>query len=167
MIYLIVNRKENICKIGYSNNPKKRLNELQVGNSNELQLLKTIEGNQQQEAILHSLFFDFNLRGEWFIYSNEIKKYFNIEDYVYVNKNLSILLSKCRGSELKIFIASSKHLIPYTSTFKLDIKTRKQILEDCNITNSTLNICISKLTRKNVLIKKENYYTWSGEFIIN
>lgn len=53
----------NLYKIGHSNNPKKRLSQLRVGNPN-CELITFGKGISEKE--LHILYSDFRTRGEWF-----------------------------------------------------------------------------------------------------
>ena len=79
MIYLIVSVDHGFCKIGYSKNPEKRLLEIQTGNPYRLSLLSVIEGDVSTERELHKRFVDLRVGGEWFLLSDEIKKFFGIE----------------------------------------------------------------------------------------
>lgn len=53
-------------KIGYSNDPRARLSQLQIGNPNELRLIAAIPGNEEVEAAFHRVFGRQRIRGEWF-----------------------------------------------------------------------------------------------------
>lgn len=61
-----IREKEGRVKIGVSREPKKRLRELQVGNSQELELLGTRLGTWEDEQKIHKLFSAHHIRGEWF-----------------------------------------------------------------------------------------------------
>ena len=66
MVYLITDRKNNKCKIGYSGAPEKRLLQLQTGNPFQLSLEKTIPGTIEEEFRIHKIFEFYRLEGEWF-----------------------------------------------------------------------------------------------------
>jgi hypothetical protein len=70
MIYLIYNTENKAVKIGYSNNPQKRLVSLQTSNSSKLMLIHTEEGDIIKEKLIHYELNDARLSGEWFIYDN-------------------------------------------------------------------------------------------------
>jgi len=53
-------------KIGISFNPNYRLKVLQIGSSRELYLLASFPGGEKEETILHGLFREKHVRGEWF-----------------------------------------------------------------------------------------------------
>lgn len=53
-------------KIGVSRKPRKRLQELQVGNSKELKILGIRRGLRRDEQKIHHLFSAQKIRGEWF-----------------------------------------------------------------------------------------------------
>jgi hypothetical protein len=55
-------------KIGYGD-PEKRLAGCQVGNHLELRIIRVFEGGADEEAMLHELFADLWLRGEWHNFS--------------------------------------------------------------------------------------------------
>ena len=59
-------------KIGYSQDPSKRLKDLQTANSNELGLVATIDyGTEQTEKEIHSYFFTKHIHGEWYDITTE------------------------------------------------------------------------------------------------
>jgi len=88
MIYLIVCYKTNTCKIGCSDSPEVRLIEIQIGNPFLLELLTTIEGTVTDEKIIHSLFKEYRLSGEWFRYCDEIRSFFKVENLNIENEEL-------------------------------------------------------------------------------
>ena len=71
-IYFIEEGLDGKIKIGYSTNPSERLKTLQTSNPRTLRLLITIEGNEQDEKILHTKFSKYRLQGEWFEPNEEI-----------------------------------------------------------------------------------------------
>jgi len=77
-VYLIHNKEKNILKIGFSKNPKARLKQLQIATSEELELLTYKDGTYDDEKSYHEKYVDKNIRGEWFEYSDEILKDFNL-----------------------------------------------------------------------------------------
>lgn len=77
MIYLIICEETQTCKIGFSNNPEKRLKSLQTSNPYKLILASVLEESETNtEKILHSKFKDFRVSGEWFNYNKDILDYF-------------------------------------------------------------------------------------------
>lgn len=76
-IYLIKDEINNTLKIGFSKNPKSRLNQLQIATSNKLNLLYTIKNQtQEDEKSLHDYFSCLKINSEWFVNDNSIIKYF-------------------------------------------------------------------------------------------
>jgi len=68
-VYVIYNRKFKMTKIGFSNNPKRRLETLQTACGCELQLYycsKQIYNYAEVESNMHSLYSDKRGLGEWF-----------------------------------------------------------------------------------------------------
>lgn len=76
MVYLITDG--NNVKIGYSNDTKKRLKNLQTSNPYKLKLLLNIkDGDMELESFLHYKFSKLRIRnnGEWFKYDASIQKF--------------------------------------------------------------------------------------------
>ena len=67
-VYLIRSLEEGYFKIGVSKNPKKRLKQLQTGNSSELELLGeySSEYAHKIEKTLHNMHTHSKKEGEWF-----------------------------------------------------------------------------------------------------
>lgn len=70
-VYFIRSGKKGDIKIGKSNNPEKRMAELQTGNPKKLRLIASIHCKSEQEAFslekkIHQLFRKRRLHGEWF-----------------------------------------------------------------------------------------------------
>lgn len=66
MIYFIQNEATQAIKIGFSDNPVKRLASLQTGSAEQLVMIATMPGGFTEERILHERFEEFRLFGEWF-----------------------------------------------------------------------------------------------------
>ena len=67
-VYLIQSLEEGYYKIGISKNPKKRVKQLQTGNSSELKLINSYpsEYANKIEKTLHNLLSYCKKEGEWF-----------------------------------------------------------------------------------------------------
>ncbi len=65
-VYLIGSTDSPLVKIGWSDNPKRQLRDLQSGSPVLLQLLAVFEDGQLMEAELHRRFADKRMHGEWF-----------------------------------------------------------------------------------------------------
>lgn len=156
MIYLIVNRKEKFCKIGYSNNPEARLMQIQTGNPYPLELVKVIEGDISKEKEIHLKFKHLALQGEWFNYTKEIKDYFKVNNEhgrLFI-ENLDMLYD-CQGSEISIFLTCLGLLQYETNLITMD---RKLIAKNSGTTLNTTNTAISKLVKKQIILKEGNNY---------
>jgi hypothetical protein len=75
VIYFIQAEESKRIKIGYTNETaysarknvaKRRLNVLQVGSPEVLDLLSSIDGTQEDEQELHAQFAPYRIHGEWF-----------------------------------------------------------------------------------------------------
>ena len=85
MIYFIQNTETKHIKIGYSDNIRSRLSDLQTSSPHELSILTICEGGIEVEKELHDKFNNYYVRGEWFNPSEELISYIN-EFPPYVNK---------------------------------------------------------------------------------
>lgn len=76
MIYFLKERCSDYqIKIGYTNNIRKRLQDLQSGNPRKLEVMAIIEGDCDFERVLHNHFREYKTTGEWFKPSKSILKY--------------------------------------------------------------------------------------------
>ncbi len=82
MIYFI--RSNKAVKIGYSDNPYRRLADLQVSNSEDLTVLLVITGGRIKEQELHRQFKEQRIRGEWFKFESNIQSY--IDDNIHKDR---------------------------------------------------------------------------------
>lgn len=71
LVYFIQDRKR--VKIGYSNNPKARMQDITTHTT--LRLLGTEPGGQKREAELHKKFAHLRIKGEWFYLKPELLDY--------------------------------------------------------------------------------------------
>ncbi len=62
-------------KIGKANNPRSRLSGLQTSHHKPLYILALMPGNEGLERTLHSRFYNFRIRGEWFKDCEEIRTF--------------------------------------------------------------------------------------------
>ncbi len=66
-VYFIQADENGPIKIGFtSDDPKRRLNQLQTGNASTLKLLGAIRGNSTRERQFHTELAEWRLQGEWF-----------------------------------------------------------------------------------------------------
>ncbi len=73
MVYFI--KANDKLKIGYANDPTKRIINMQVTNPYKLEVLLIIDGAYDLEKDLHKRFRESRLIGEWFELTDEIKEY--------------------------------------------------------------------------------------------
>ena len=72
------------------------------------------------------------------------------------------ILGKCSGAEQSTILCSLKYLEYNTNVLYINALRRKEICECSNITINTLNSSISRLVKKNILLKKS-----SGTYLLN
>lgn len=76
-IYVFGNFKKEICKIGYSTNPLKRLNSIQTGCPFKLEIILILRGDRKIEKNLHKKYKKYKTNGEWFSFSGELRNSIN------------------------------------------------------------------------------------------
>ena len=75
-IYVILDPLQFAIKVGFSNDPIKRLATLQTAHSrSELKLLNIFEGGLEEETLIHLELYKHRLKGEWFDFNQEVKDY--------------------------------------------------------------------------------------------
>jgi len=72
MVYLIGNRRDNLIKIGISQDVRQRLRALQTTHKTPLEILATKQGSFDTEKELHRKFSQFRRHGEWFTWDDSI-----------------------------------------------------------------------------------------------
>ena len=67
-VYLIQSQEDGYYKIGVSKHPKKRVKQLQTGNSSELKLIESYQSEyaNKKERTLHNQLTHCKKEGEWF-----------------------------------------------------------------------------------------------------
>lgn len=76
-IYFLQNPADRTIKIGYSKSPDVRIQALQTGSSQELQLLGLMNGDKTKERSIHRRFAAHNIGGEWFKPAEELVDFIN------------------------------------------------------------------------------------------
>lgn len=155
MVYLIVNDKEYVCKIGYSENPKMRLISLQTGCPYPLRLVRTIEGDIKKEKEIHQMFEDYRMEGEWFQYNRNIKEFFKIEleePVVFYN----IALPYISHAEHRLLVTLSKYVEYNTNEFYLNVKRKEELVEITGLKYNTISQGLTRLVKKNLLLRVSN-----------
>ena len=82
MIYYIYDQANNAVKIGYAKSKEHvwhRYENLQVGNVTPFVMLHYEEGSQKDEASKHKQFSKLRIRGEWFLFIDELRDYLQLE----------------------------------------------------------------------------------------
>jgi hypothetical protein len=65
-VYFVQGVDGGPIKIGWTQNPEQRLEQLQAATHEELRLLDYVLGDRRVERALHDLLSDYRVRGEWF-----------------------------------------------------------------------------------------------------
>jgi len=80
-VYIIGNLEYKTCKIGYSENPNKRVKDLQTGCPFLLTILASFPGNVPIEKQIHRKYAHLHLIGEWFTIDEVLLKVIQENDY--------------------------------------------------------------------------------------
>lgn len=164
MIYLIKCSKTKSCKIGFTNKePLKRLGALQTGNPYELELITTINGEQDLEKELHLKFNHLKLKGEWFQYNQEIKDYFKVDDYTQVYDNMIFLSKNLTATEIRLCLLFTK-LSSEQNVFNTNDLFFKKCKKELSLEFSkvTFYSAINKLEKEKILVKLQK-----GQYQVN
>ena len=91
-VYLIQSKDSGLYKIGISNTPKRRLDELQTGNGEQLNIIHSFETEYPTllETALHNMYSHVSKRGEWFYFNLEIESNF-LKECKILNDNIIFL----------------------------------------------------------------------------
>ena len=71
-VYFLYAKKARRIKIGYSNNPKRRICSIQTASPENLILLAVLGGKRELEQAIHSHFHYLRDKGEWFRAEDEL-----------------------------------------------------------------------------------------------
>ena len=70
--YIIYSHQNKAVKIGYASDLASRISALQISTPEKLSLIFAFEGGKETEKTLHTLLHKYRLRGEWFVYNEEV-----------------------------------------------------------------------------------------------
>ena len=173
MIYLIKCDTTNSCKIGYSDNPLKRLGTLQTGNPYPLELISTIEGDLLKEKELHQRFSHLKLQGEWFDYSDEVKEFFEINENGFITFNqpvMKFLKEVLPAQEIgRIYNMSSliqtnwNLLVNDSADLPFDDKS---LSEEIALSRNKYHDFMQKMYKLSIVYKLKGYYNGSERTLI-
>jgi hypothetical protein len=72
--YFIIDSEQKYLKIGVPRDPESRLEQLRIACPLELTLLVCIKGGRQTERYLKSALAKFIIRGEWYVFNDEVQE---------------------------------------------------------------------------------------------
>lgn len=98
MIYFIHDPKTDQVKIGYSDNPDRRLKQFQTANGSPLVMLAVIPGLITEERRLHDQFSEYREKGEWFRYEGSLEVYIDSLFDIDIDKIASFNFGDCSDS---------------------------------------------------------------------
>jgi len=122
MIYFIQAGENGPIKIGQSDNPQERLNQLQTANPYKLKLLWIYCGDSYSEAEIHKMFLQELIRGEWFHPSDSLFTF--IRDEL---NNLHGLEFKNTKTRIDIYESFPGQIMIEGNKFFLNIESDKTV----------------------------------------
>jgi len=131
MIYFI--EHDGMVKIGYSSRPNKRLQSLKTSNPGELIMRLIIEGTIEDEKKYHHMFKEYYHRGEWYLFSDEIKKFINDNEKIDLRYDFGLINNyaeiKCQTGRLRnlfgLTLAKMGSLLNMTAQSIKETETRE------------------------------------------
>lgn len=140
MIYFL--KANNKVKIGYADDPSKRIPSIQTSSPYELEVLLIIEGNFDKESELHKRFQKHRTSGEWFDLEGPIQ--------AFIKKNLEFDRKYEFGFIIEDF-AGNEQILSLRKRHKL---TLKALAEKLNITSPSLKEIQDREKTGSLTIKK-------------
>jgi len=156
MIYLIKCDKTNTCKIGYASNPENRLSQLQVGNPFSLEIVSIIDGDIPLEKELHKKFDKYRLKGEWFEYCDDIKNFFDVDEFMRVHPELIKLFKIMDKAEVRLYA----YLLKYVNGELFSIKKvlNDGVTNEINLKERTIYTAFKDLYSRGLILKDDYVY---------
>lgn len=74
-LYFLANLRAESVKVGYTNNLKKRVDVLQTGNHDRLEVVGYFSAPRQVEKVIHSIFKESQIVNEWFEYDAKLDSF--------------------------------------------------------------------------------------------
>jgi len=140
MIYFL--KANDKVKIGYADDPSKRIPEIQTSNPFELEVLLIIDGNYDKESELHKRFEKHRTSGEWFELEEPIQSF--------IKENLELDRKYEFGFIIEDF-AGNEQVLRLRKRHNL---TLKALAEKLNITSPSLKEIQDREKTGSLTIKK-------------
>lgn len=189
MIYLIGNKEEKVCKIGYTRNLEtlgKRLSSLRTGNHLKLEIFEIREGTRHLEKAIHFVLSEYRLEGEWFLFNEMVKnKFKSIKAKVKVsrskNSNVDITPMKLKYSFWKTIMCRDlmksdlellSYIMPrYTNSkpFNINEYLKKETSKLTGRSPISYNTCTKRLINSGIVLpvnKGSRTYIINPEFTL-
>lgn len=140
MIYFL--KANDKVKIGYADDPSKRIPEIQTSNPFELEVFLIIDGNYDKESELHKRFQKHRTSGEWFELEEPIQSF--------IKENLELDRKYEFGFIIEDF-AGNEQILRIRKRYKLSLKA---LAEKLNITSPSLKEIQDREKTGSLTIKK-------------
>lgn len=176
MIYIIYSRQLDAIKVGYSKHPEKRLSDLQVSNSTDLEIIHIEKGDIPKEKFIHSKLLKHKIRGEWFKFNKECRNELSVylDEYIDIDMK-GFLLSKTFLLTLEKWNLTISHLqmvgflinnFKEGEVFTIDKELKEKLAIKNHKSPTTYNNVTRKLLDEGIIIKKgTKKYKLNNKFI--
>jgi hypothetical protein len=132
-IYAILNKGDNVVKIGFSNDPYRRLGQIQTNTIHPLELLLTFKGDCTVEKAIHEKLKEYRISGEWFRYTPQL--------FSVLSDFMAIQFNAARPTAPRNTITSSERVIAGYKEFTEDlIQERNHLIDVVKETKDDLEI---------------------------
>ena len=134
MIYFIGNKEANICKIGYSKRPYRRIETLRWQVPFKLDIFDIIEGDVHKEKMFHDKYHKWTIKGEWFELDKVEELGFGLDIETIYIKDFLIIKNKVTGYyHLGTLISSINRVRVYENLSQLQFsvwaKSNKEFID--------------------------------------
>jgi hypothetical protein len=141
MIYFL--KANEKVKIGYADDPSKRIPAIQTSSPYELEVLLIIDGNYNKEHELHKKFQNYRTSGEWFEYEETLKTFIK-ENFEFDRKyEFGFSIEDFAGNEQVLRLRKQHNLTLQALGYKLNITA--QSVKEIQDREKTRTVTISVL----------------------
>lgn len=167
MVYLVADINKKHCKIGNTNNMKKRMSGLQTASPYKLFVVYVIGGDKSIEDALHKKFAHLRGEGEWFTYCKSIEDCFKYnnplsdeeiqkgdaeEPSIYSFDGIIKIVNELDSCGIKVLMYCAINCKRNANTILLDSEGAEMAANSLGLATSSIKNSTSKLSKLLALI---------------
>lgn len=155
MIYFIGNIEKDICKIGFSKRPTRRIKTIRSSVDYHLSIFDIIEGTIEEEKLIHSLNDKARITGEWYVLS-KVKS-------LDLNKHVKTI----NVGSIELVMSKDGYYHGTTLINSIDEFRVKRNMHKLNFYNwmKTNEVFIDSFRNKGIIPIKQGYAYWVHPYI--